>query len=241
MFTVARIVAPFDRPRMPVPATNEIDRLVNGKLAALGLALSPRCNDSDFLRRAYLDVTGRLPRAENTRAFLADADPRKREKLIDRLLASPEYVDFWTLKWSDLLRNSKRSLGQKGMVAFHKWIRQSVADNKPWDRDDPRNSDGAGQRRRKTARPTSSGPGWNRNADHLPPEDMGETIAQTYLGVRLQCARCHNHPFEKWTQNQFYQLAGFSDACKPRRERRKGKNHRFKPMRAKRFIRAPGP
>ena len=106
---------------------------MNVKLTALGLEPSARCSDSDFMRRAYLDVTGRIPSAEEARAFLTDTAKDKRDKLIDALLASPEYVDFWTLKWGDILRCSRQKLATKGMYAYHDWIRQSVADNKPWD------------------------------------------------------------------------------------------------------------
>src|SRR5262249_2239864 len=110
-----------------------IDRLVNQKLGALGLEPSGRCSDSDFLRRAYLDVIGVLPTPDEARKFLADHDPQKREKLVDALLERPEYVDFWTLKWGDLLRSNRNLLSDKGMYALHFWIRRSVAENKPWD------------------------------------------------------------------------------------------------------------
>ncbi len=209
VFTTARVVAPFARARTFVPASNDIDSAINSKAAALGLTLSPRCGDGEFLRRATLDVTGRLPKTETVRAFLVDTDSQKREKLADRLLASPEYVDFWTLKWGDLLRNSKRALGKNGMTAFHKWIRQSVADNKPWDTMTREVLTAQGSVLENGAANFYRTGLETENDAILPPEDIGETVAQTYLGVRLQCARCHNHPFEKWTQNQFYQLAGF--------------------------------
>ena len=209
VFTIARVVAPFAPARTPLPASNPIDSALNSKAAALGLALAPRCGDGDFLRRASLDVTGRLPNLETTRAFLADSDTRKREKLVDRLLASPEYVDFWTLKWGDLLRNSRRALGKNGMAAFHKWIRKSVAENKAWDKMTREILTAQGSVLENGAANFFRTGLESENDLILPPEDVGETVAQTYLGVRLQCARCHNHPFEKWTQNQFYQLAGY--------------------------------
>ena len=209
VFTTARVVAPFARARTQVPASGAIDGAINSKAAALGLALSPRCGDSEFLRRTTLDVTGRLPKPETVRAFLADTDPQKRAKLADRLLASPDYIDFWTLKWGDLLRNSKRALGKNGMTAFHRWIRQSVADNKAWDIMTREILTAQGSVLENGAANFYRTGLETENDAILPPEDIGETVAQTYLGVRLQCARCHNHPFEKWTQNQFYQLAGY--------------------------------
>ena len=241
MFTVARVVAPFAPARTPLPAANPIDSALNSKAAALGLTLSPRCSDGDFLRRASLDVTGRLPTLETTRAFLADTDTRKRENLIDRLLASPEYVDFWTLKWGDLLRNSRRALGKNGMIAFHKWIRQSVAANKPWDKMTREILTAQGSVLENGAANFFRTGLESENDMILPPEDVGETVAQTYLGVRLQCARCHNHPFEKWTQNQFYQLAGYFARIDATNGKAESEKWIFLEPGAKRFIRAPGP
>lgn len=208
VFTVARITAPFGPARPPAPSTNPIDRLVHAKVAALGLEVSPRCTDDEFLRRASLDITGLLPTPEAARAFLADRRDDKRARLVDSLLASPEYVDYWTLKWADLLRVAKKSLFPKGVDTYYAWIRQSVAENKPWDRF-------ARELLTATGSAYQVGPAnfvragtevYQPTAD---PRDLGEATAQTLLGVRLQCARCHNHPFEKWTQTQFFQLAAF--------------------------------
>jgi hypothetical protein len=186
-----------------------IDRLIDEKLAALGLAPSGRSTDSEFVRRVYLDVTGVLPTSDETRAFVWDRDPQKREKLIDALLERPEYVDFWTMKWGDLLRSSRRILSEKGMYALHRWIRQSVAENKPWD-----------QFAREVL--LARGSGFTEGPANFfrtsrTPEDLAETTAQIFLGVRVQCARCHNHPFEKWTQQQYYQMAAFFARVKGKR------------------------
>ena len=132
LFAAARISAPFGPPQARLSAANPIDHWVNDRLASLGLTPSARCTDEEFLRRVTLDITGRLPEPDKVRAFLASTDPKKRDAAIDRLLDSPEYVDYWTLKWSDMLRNSKRSMGPKGLKAYHDWIRASVAANKPW-------------------------------------------------------------------------------------------------------------
>jgi hypothetical protein len=217
LVATARVVSPFgvrysvfgvrstDQPtqtpiteyRIPSP----IDRLVFQKLGALGLEPAAPCSDADFVRRAYLDAIGVLPSADEARAFLWSRDPEKREKLIDALLERPEYVDFWTMKWADLLRCSRRSLTDKGMYSFYRWIRQSVAANKPWDQF---------ARELLLARGSgfAEGPAnYFRIAGK--PEELAETTSQLFLGVRIQCARCHNHPYERWTQNQYYQLAAF--------------------------------
>ncbi|HLB77460.1 MAG TPA: DUF1549 and DUF1553 domain-containing protein, partial [Candidatus Dormibacteraeota bacterium] len=182
-------------------APNPIDQLVSEKLAALGLEPSGTCTDADFVRRAYLDAIGLLPAPDEVRAFLWNRDRNKREKLIDALLERPEYVDFWTMKWADLLRCSRQSLSDKGMYSFYRWIRQNVAENKPWD-----------QFARELL--LAHGSGFKEGPANYfriagKPEDLAETTAQVFLGVRVQCARCHNHPYEKWTQQQYYQLAAF--------------------------------
>src|SRR5262249_46305105 len=152
------------------------------KLGALGLEPSPRCSDSEFVRRVYLDAIGLPPTPEEARAFLWSQDPQKREKLIDALLARPEFVDFWTMKWSDVFRNSRRLVSEKGMYTFNRWIRQRVAENRPWD---------------EISRELllSLGSGFdNGPANYFrvvsKPEDLAETTAQVFLGVRVQCARC---------------------------------------------------
>ena len=207
-FTVARTTTPFGPPRTPAPASNPIDRLVNQKAASLGLEPGPLCSDDEFLRRASLDIAGRLPTPQQVREFLADNSPDKRARLTDRLLASPDYVDHWTLKWADLLRVAKKTLFPKGVDAYHGWIKDAVARNRPWD-----------QVCRELLTSTGSayqvGPvnflraGTEMYQPTADPRDLGEATAQTLLGVRLQCARCHNHPYEKWTQDQFLQLSAF--------------------------------
>jgi mono/diheme cytochrome c family protein len=192
--------SPTPNPQSPTPGS-PIDALVQAKLDALGLEPSGRCSDAEFIRRATLDVIGLLPAPAEVRAFVGSRDPQKREKLIDALLERPEYNDFWALKWGDILRNSRRSLTEKGMYAFYRWIRESVAENKPWDRF---------ARELLLARGSGfdDGPA-NYYRIASKPEDLAETTSQVFLGVRVQCARCHNHPYERWTQQQYYQLAAF--------------------------------
>ena len=192
---------------LTIPARNEpkivskIDALVDSKLVALGLTASPQCLDSDFIRRATLDVTGLLPTPSETRFFLADGDPQKRVRLIDSLLSRPEYVDYWTLKWGDILRSSRKTLGDKGMAALNLWIREGVATNKPWNQfaKELLLAQGSAYRNGET----------NFYRSATTPQTLAETTSQVFLGVRIQCAKCHNHPYEKWTQNQYFQMAAF--------------------------------
>lgn len=208
LVTTARVVSPFGPPRpaarataAPVDASAQIDRLALQKLDALGLTPSPRCTDSDFLRRASLDVIGQLPTPEEVRAFLADHDPQKRAKLVDSLLARSEYIDYWTMQWGDLLRCSRQALTEKGMYTFNAWIRQCVADDTPWDQF---------ARDLLLAQGSTYKDGPVNYYRALPTaQERAETTSQVFLGVRIACARCHNHPYDRWTQNQYYQMAAF--------------------------------
>lgn len=186
---------------LPPPA-NFVDEAVFAKLKLLGIPPSGPCDDATFLRRVSLDVTGTLPTAEEAQAFLADADPAKRERLVEHLLDSPAYADLFANKWNMVLRNKRREETDKaGTYAFHRWIRQSLYENKPYD-----------QFVREIL--TASGDAgfnppvvWYREVDTT--EEQVEDTAQLFLGLRIQCARCHHHPFEKWSQNDYYGLAAF--------------------------------
>jgi hypothetical protein len=181
------------------PRHNFIDNLVLKKLEALHFPPSPPCDDSTFIRRAYLDAAGILPTPEEVRAFLADRRPDKRARLIDSLLRRPEFVDYWAYKWSDVLLVSSRRLPQPAVWAFYQFIRQSVADNKPWDRF---------AREILTAQGSSLENGAaNYFAMHKDVAELTETTAVTFLGMSVTCCRCHNHPLEKWTQDQYWELA----------------------------------
>jgi hypothetical protein len=202
--TFARIVCPF--PGAPgaedfarAERTNFIDDLVLRKLHALNIPPSPQCSDSEFIRRAYLDTAGILPTAREVEAFLADAAPDKRARLVDALLKRPEFVDYWTYKWSDLLLVSSRKLSGGALTAFSHWIRQSVQENKPWN---------TFVREILTAKGSNLENGAvNFFVLHKEPIDLTETTTQAFLGMSLTCARCHNHPMEKWTQRDYYQMA----------------------------------
>ncbi len=183
------------------PEYNEVDRFVFAKLKILSIAPSDLCTDSEFLRRSTLDLCGRLPRLDETKAFLADPDANKRVKWIDYLLQQPEYADFWTLKWSDVLRASRKTMQLKGVHTFHQWLRDHISRNTPFDQV---------TREILTAKgPSHANPAANFFRVARDASSLAETAAQLFLGVRMQCAKCHNHPFERWTQDDYYSTAAF--------------------------------
>lgn len=183
------------------PEKNFIDRLAFAKLQQLRLPPSEVCTDSQFIRRVSLDVTGKLPTADRVKAFLADERPNKRALLIDELLDSMDYVHHWTLKWSDLLGCNRRFVGVKGAYIFHQWIMNQIAQNVPLDQFV------------RTILSAQGGNYFNPPAGFYrrvrTPEDHAESVGQLFLGIRIQCARCHNHPFEEWLQDDYYGLAAF--------------------------------
>ena len=153
-----------------------------------------------------LDLTGQLPTPDEVRAFLADTTPSrlKRSKRIDKLIASPAFVDHWTVKWSDLLQSSRKFLGEKGAYGFREWIRESIAANKPYDKM---------VRELLTSRGSSyDDPAANFFRATRDAKPTMEKTTQVFLGVRMVCAQCHDHPFERWTQNQYYEMAAFFSA-----------------------------
>jgi hypothetical protein len=180
---------------------NYVDRHVFAKLRSLKVNPAPLADDAVFLRRAYLDALGVLPTVDETRRFLNDPSAEKRARLIDELVAREEFADWWALKWSDLLRNEEKVLDPKGVANFHHWIRQSIAAGKPLDRF---------VRELIVARgSTYTNPPANFYRANRDPISRAEAAAQLFLGVRLQCAKCHNHPFDRWTQGDYYRWAGF--------------------------------
>ncbi len=201
---VARVVSPFPHTVPPVayaaaPRANFIDDLVLAQLQELHLKPSPACSDETFIRRAYLDTIGRLPTPEEVRGYVADTAPRKRERLVDLLLARPEFVDYWAYKWSDVLLVTGSKLRPDAVQAYARWIRDRVADNTPWDRL---------ARDLVTARGSSMENGaTNYFAVHQDPEAMAENVSQAFLSLSIGCAKCHNHPLEKWTNDQYYAFA----------------------------------
>jgi hypothetical protein len=185
--------------RKSMPANNYIDEHIFAKLRTFGLNPSDLCSDAVFIRRAYLDLLGILPAPEEARTFIADRGGGKRAELIDRLLERPEFPEFWALKWADLLRVEAHSLDQKGVQDFYHWIRRSMAENKPLDQF---------VRELITARgSTYTTPAANYYRPHRDPVSRGRAAAQVFLGTRLQCAECHNHPSDRWTQDDYYDWA----------------------------------
>jgi len=203
---VAAVLVHVPRPGAPnpypaVPVNNKVDELVLAKWKAMGLLPSELCDDATFLRRIYLDVLGTLPTPEEARAFLADKTPAKRKRLIDHVLGRPEYADYWALKWSDILLVNRDKLGDRGAFEFHRWLRKQFALNRPYDQ---------WVRELVTASGMSAKNGpVNFYRAAQTPEDMAKAVSQVFLGIRLECAQCHHHPFEKWGQDDFYGLAGF--------------------------------
>jgi hypothetical protein len=201
---VATVTVPYANSLTPetytaAPRRNFIDELTLEKLKELNLPPSPPAGDAEFVRRAYLDTIGVLPTAEETRAFLTDASKEKRDKLIDALLARPEFIDYWTHRWGDLLLVSSKKLPPAAMWSYHAWIRNQVAANTPWDRFV-----------RQIV--TSKGGTIEHGAGSFfvlqdDPTEMAQTVSQAFLGMSIQCAKCHNHPMEKWTNDQYYSFA----------------------------------
>jgi hypothetical protein len=198
------VTSPFETKRDPKLFTmasrnNTIDDKNLEKLASLRIPPSPDAGDAAFLRRAHLDATGALPPVDQVEVFCNDRDPNKRAKLVERLLASPEYVDYWAYKWSDLLLVSSRKLPEPSMWSFYRFVRQSVANNVPWDRF---------ARAIVTAQGSTLSDGAaNFFILHRDPIELTESVSMAFLGLSLTCARCHNHPLEKWSQDEYYGFA----------------------------------
>lgn len=187
----------------PMPVHGEIDRLVNAKLQRMKINPSELCTDAEFIRRVSLDLTGAPPTAEQVRKFLAEPGESraKREALVDALLASPGYAKHWANKFADLLQCNSETLGKKGVWVFRTWIERQLASNRPYD---------AFVRDLVLAQgSTFENPAGNYLRALRDPGKMTEDVSQTFLGVRFNCNKCHDHPFERWTQNQYYEFAAF--------------------------------
>ena len=184
-----------------LPVNNVIDEKAYAHLKRLGLFPSEPCSDAEFLRRASLDTIGVLPTADEARAFLADTDPKKREKLIERLLVHPAWADFWANKWADLLRPAPDHAGVKSVYVLNQWLRETFRANLPYDQFVREIITAEGNTHRH-------GPAVVYR-DKREPEGFTTMFSQLFLGVRLDCAKCHHHPNEKWGQDDFYRFAAF--------------------------------
>ena len=200
---VFRATVPLGVPVTDLPkGRNFIDETVQKKLKALGLPSSKVCDDATYLRRVTVDLTGRLPALEEVEQFLADQDPNKRDNLVNRLLDSTDYADYFANKWGAILRNKRRMDVEKpATFAFHDWIRTSLNENKPYDQFVREVLTASGEAGKNPP------VGWYREVKDS--SAQVEDTAQLFLGLRIQCARCHHHPFEKWSQQDYYGFAAF--------------------------------
>jgi len=202
--SIATVTAPYAQPLKADAFTafaprNFIDERVLEKLRELNLPPSPRSTDAEFIRRTYLDTIGVLPTPEETGAFLAEQTPGKRDHLIDALLARPEFVDFWAYKWSDLLLVNGDKLPVQPMWSYYQWIRRQVELNTPWD-------EMTRELLTATGSTLENGAG-NFFVLHDEPTKLAETVSVAFMGMAINCAKCHNHPMEKWTNDQYYAFA----------------------------------
>lgn len=183
------------------PAANYIDAHVYTRLQKLRISPSALCADTDFVRRTYLDTIGLLPTPAETRRFLSDTRADKRAKLIDALLERPEFADTWAIKWADLLKVEEKQLDRQGVKVFHAWIRKSIVDNKPLNEFARELIASRGS--------TYKQPAANYYRALRDPQTRSEAFAQVFLGIRMMCAKCHNHPYNQLTQDDYHQLAAF--------------------------------
>ncbi|TWT55394.1 Bacterial Ig-like domain (group 2) [Thalassoglobus neptunius] len=209
--SVARITVPYDN-KLPADtfaklnARNFIDEHVNEQLARLNLPPSPRCDDMTFIRRVYLDCIGLPPTPEEVQKFLANTSETKRDDVIEHLLERPEFVDYWSYKWSDVLMLNGTLLRPQAVKSYYEWIHKHVANNTPWDQ-------------LVTEILTATGSTFQNGATNFyslyqTPEDMTENACQAFLGLSIGCAKCHNHPLEKWTNDQYYAMANLFSRVK---------------------------
>jgi len=185
----------------PLPTNNFIDTHVDQHLKRLNITPSPIADDATYLRRVYLDISGKLPTPTEAETFLKNTAKDKRSKLVEKLLTRPEFADYWALQWSDLLRVDRLKLGHADAYLYYKWIRESFARNKPVD---------------NIAREllTAEGPLTEQPAGYFyraanGTGDMASMVSQVFLGVRITCAECHQHPYDRWTQQDYHAMRGF--------------------------------
>ncbi len=182
-------------------ATSPLDRLIAERLTQLNIAPAERCDDATFLRRVSLDLVGTLPTSAEARAFLADTSADRRERLVDRLLERPEFADLQALRWADLLHVNRRVLGRKGALAYYNWIHARMAENQPLDRFVAELLTAQG--------PLSEAPAGYFFKAVPDAHEQTNAVAQVFLGVRMECARCHHHPWDRWGQTDYLGLQGY--------------------------------
>ncbi|MGB0582919.1 MAG: DUF1553 domain-containing protein, partial [Limisphaerales bacterium] len=208
---VSRLAVPSDK-KLPaevytkLAVHNDVDRFVYERHQQLGLLISKKCSDAEFIRRASLDTVGKVPSPERVREFLVSKDPRKRDKYIDELLADPDWADFWAIKWGDLMRPNTRHVGVKPVMLIDRWMRRKFRAGTPYD---------------EFVRELLTAVGSTHEVgpvavlrDKRDPKFLGAYVSRVFMGVRLECAQCHHHPNEKWGQDDYYQMAAFFGSMK---------------------------
>jgi len=185
-----------------LPENNYVDTLLHEKFKKLRIIPSELCSDEEFLRRATLDITGRVPTVDEYNAFLADADPKKRDKLVDDLLGRKEFVELWVMKWAELLTiRTTNQISYKSMLLYYTWLQDKIANNVPMNVmvQDLLASNGG----------TFANAATNYYQNERDTLKVAENVAQVFMGMRIQCAQCHNHPFDRWTMDDYYSFAAF--------------------------------
>jgi hypothetical protein len=202
LVAVADIAVPFGSPtRFAWNPAGFVDTMLAERWREMGLQPSRLCTDAEYIRRASMDLIGTQPTPAEIERFLADRSPDKRTRLVDSLLERPEYADWWALKWGDLLRISRTQLGERGMWQYRSWLHAAFVENRPFNWMVQQLLTASGRANEVGAA--------NYFRTSTTPEELTETTAQLFLGVRLQCAKCHNHPFDRWTQRNYFQFAAF--------------------------------
>jgi len=196
------------------PEHNYIDTLVDAKLQQLQFLPSELCTEEEFVRRVHLDVIGLLPTVDEVQTYLADESADKRSQLIDTLLERPEYAKFWALKWGDLLRMTSSRIGKEGVHKYHRWVERSIEHNMPYDEFARQLLTASGS--------TLANPAANFYRTAVDMNECVETISQIFLGARMTCAKCHNHPFERWSQDNYYGLGAFFNRVQRKKTQRVG-------------------
>ena len=205
--SIGMVTGPADDVAWSAPeAKNFVDEVVWRKLKKLQVRPSQPATDADFLRRVSIDLLGTLPTSGEARAFLSDTGSDRRERLVDALLKRPEYATYWALRWADLLRVDRQALGPKQAYAYYRWIRNNVAANKPFDHF---------AREILTAEgPVSEAPQANLFRAIKEPGKQASAISQVFLGIRIECAECHHHPFDRWSQSDYHAMTAFFEPLK---------------------------
>ena len=194
----------YERPKLA--ETNYIDKLADEKLHKLRIIPSGTCSDADFVRRVYIDVLGVMPKTEDVKGFLADASPNKREALVDALLLRKEFTEVWVMKWSELLQvrsgvNNNTAPFYKNALLYYNWLQTKIAKNEPLNEIVVELLSASGG--------TVSTPAVNYYQTEIDPIKVTENVAQVFMGMRIQCAQCHNHPFDRWTLDDYYGWKSF--------------------------------